>query len=139
MLRILTNYASWSRRILRWSQRRRTARSRLDRRGRPGDGKVIAGRMEGAQAVAVGRIAQRHTEHGLELPVACPNAPVVEAQRHGRDQFAGLRIGDLGGSMPMRCAANAICSLGDAGSSSTTLNTPSVRRAKAASIACAMS
>jgi hypothetical protein len=39
----------------------------------------------------------------------------------------------------MRCAANAICSLGDAGSSSTMLNTPSARRAKAASIAWAMS
>src|SRR6516165_11178546 len=63
-----------------WSQRRRTARSRLDRRGRPGDGEMIAGRMEGAQAVAVVRIAQRHTEHGLELLVACPNASVVEAQ-----------------------------------------------------------
>src|SRR5215471_810143 len=96
MLRILTNYASWSRRILPWSQRRRTAQSRLDWRGRPGDGEMIAGRMEGAQAVAVGRIAQRYTEHGLELLVARPNAPIVEAQRHGRDQFAGLRIGDLG-------------------------------------------
>src|SRR5260370_255940 len=53
MLRILPNYAS----MLRLSRRWRTARSRLGRRGRPGDGEVIAGRIEGAQAVAVGRIA----------------------------------------------------------------------------------
>src|SRR6516162_8561523 len=96
MLRVLENYAGLSPRISPLSQRGRTARSRLDRRGRPGNGEVIAGRVEGAQAVAVGRIAQRHAEHGLELVVARPNAPLVEAQRHGRDRFAGLRIGDLG-------------------------------------------
>src|SRR5262249_30038808 len=73
----------------------RTPRSRLGRRGRPGDGEVIAGRVEGAQTVAVGRIAQFHAEHGLELVVACSNAPLVEAQYHRRDRLAGLRIGNL--------------------------------------------
>src|SRR5262245_37808694 len=57
----------------------RTAGLRLGRRNRLGDAEMIAGRVEGAQTVAIGRIAQPHAEHGLELVVACPNAPVVEA------------------------------------------------------------
>src|SRR6516225_2955751 len=59
---------------------RRTARPRLGWRRRLDGGEMIAGRVESASAVAVGRIAQPHAEHGLELVIACPNAPVVEAQ-----------------------------------------------------------
>src|SRR5215471_6884538 len=69
---------------------------RLGRCSRFGDAEMIAGRVEGAQAIPISWIAQPHAEHGLELVVARPNAPVVEAQRHGRDQFAGVRIRDLG-------------------------------------------
>src|SRR5262249_61622236 len=84
ILRISSNYACWMSAARRARCRpRRTARPRLGRRRRLGDGEVIAGRVEGAQAGAVGRIAQPHAEHGLELVIARPNAPLVEGQQHG--------------------------------------------------------
>src|SRR5262249_48321007 len=83
MLRISSNYACWMSAVVARVAALADGGPRLGRRRRLGDGEVIAGRVEGAQAVAVGRIAQLYTEHGLELLVACPNAPVVEAQRHG--------------------------------------------------------
>jgi hypothetical protein len=93
------------------------------------------------QPLSISRIAQRHAKLALELVV--PHAPAFlpKTQRHrrhrrrrvGERDFRRRRRG------PISCAAKAIGSPGGAGSSSATLKMPSARRAKAASIACAMS
>src|SRR5262249_57994681 len=56
---------------------------------------MIAGFIEGTQTVAIGRIPQLHAQYLLESVVACANTALIEAQRHGREQFAGLLIRDF--------------------------------------------
>ena len=46
-----------------------------------GDGEMIAGLMERAQAVAVRGVTQFHAEHVLELAIAGADAAIIEAQR----------------------------------------------------------